>query len=191
MATPKTVGRWPCIFRESFVRLEIDPRLQEHWREAYGQGAPFGRLRKLWRDFHCAELNPYGSETCPYPKEACGDAFARAVESTLQVASAAGAGGYFRRVAHSTAQVRADYKPLARDAQGPRQPADLPDGDRTGQPDLRERRHPEWLGEEPYPDSGISLHRVGDRPVLVRDLLRSLDVGPREGRAPDGQEGRK
>src|SRR5438552_7112299 len=59
-----------CVFKSQFVREQIDPRIKSIWPDA-----PFGNLRRLWREQSCAETNPYDSEWCPYSTEDCALAF--------------------------------------------------------------------------------------------------------------------
>lgn len=148
----------PCVFRERFVREEIDPRVKKSWELAYGTSAPFGRLRLLWREYHCAELNPYDSRDCPYRGRDCALSFLVAVERTCGgPAPPESAPGYFRKLAWAMAQRRADEK-------GPGVGSAGEAGEKEGR-------------RVPGPDSG---------PVPIGDLLRSLDIRPREKPTEDG-----
>lgn len=80
----------------------------------YGSSAPFGELRRLWRVEHCQELNPYGSDSCPYREEQCALAFYIATERvTSRFLSSPK--GYFKKYARTLAGIRADQKPLQRE----------------------------------------------------------------------------
>jgi hypothetical protein len=144
------------------MREQVDPRVQSAF-ESVGRKAPFGDLRQQWRKLHCATLNPYSSERCPYAPEDCALAFLAAVERSIDKKSPV---GYFRAIAKSMAIDRADEKPLERDrAQGPRD-AGPPGPDPTERPGLR--------GADRGPES-------------IGALLRALDLGPRQGPADDGK----
>lgn len=168
-------SKHPCVFRGSFIRNEVDPRVQRVWDERFGGKVPFGSLRLLFRQVHCSELNPYGSDSCAYAERDCAVAFYQCVVVTCGGATdRKRATGYFRSVARRSAIHRADTKPLARDrdakattAKGPGNTGASSDGS----------------------DEGRGLHGSRSRPVSIADVLRSLDLGPREGRAPDGREG--
>lgn len=114
-AKPSTVRpqAWTCIFVDGLSK-EADDQVQREWKETRGEGAPFGSLRKSFREQHCATLNPYGSDQCPYPPTACVLAFLVSVQRSL---SAEDPRVYFRVVTKSLATQRADTKPLSRDSE--------------------------------------------------------------------------
>lgn len=156
----------PCVFSTAFVREQVDPRVQEAFA-AGGRKAPFGDLRQQWRKQHCQTLNPYTSDTCPYPPEDCALAFLAAVEHAADKASPV---GYFRKIARTMALDRADNKPLERD----REPAQRPS------PAAPPGVHPAEGQDVRGADRGFQS---------IGDLLRAFDAGPRQGPAHDGEEG--
>lgn len=103
----------PCVFGGSFIREQIDPRVQAIWQERWKKPARFGELRRLFRERHCRAVNPYGSQTCPYPEKDCAMSFLRAVEVSIDKSESSL--GYYRAVCLSSGARRADEKPLARD----------------------------------------------------------------------------
>jgi hypothetical protein len=160
-------ARRSCIFRTEFCRKEVDPRVQEEWKSRTGVGAPFGDLRSMWVREHCVRVAP-ADNLCPYPASDCAMSFLAAVQTSLTART--NPRGYFRRVAKTMALDRLDNKPLARDqAEGPRNAGDL--------------------GLRYVEGSGVSGTKT--RPVAVGDLLRSLDLGSRQGSADDGEAGAK
>lgn len=176
--TPRNV----CVFRGAFVREQVDPRVKTIWEAKTGKQPPFGDLRRIWRQRHCSEVNPYGSDTCPYSESDCAIAFLQAVEVSL-ARSTTNPTGYFRRVARTGGERRADAKPLTRyvethsreanqgaimtgDAQGPGHPGGRQPGPSEGQGDVR---------------------RPITRPVPIGDLLGAFDLGPRPGERDDGK----
>lgn len=159
-------GNHPCVFSTEFVREQVDPRVKEAFA-AHGRKAPFGDLRQQWRRQHCQTLNPYSSDFCPYPAEDCALAFLAAVERSADKASPV---GYFRKIARSMALDRADHKPLERER------GTTP---RSG--------HASPL--EIHPEEGQGLRGADRGPQSVGDLLRSLDLGPRQRQADDGKAG--
>lgn len=170
--------KYPCVFRGSFVRNEIDPRVQHIWEKRFGSDAPFGRLRTLFRERHCAELNPYGSDSCPYSEQDCAIAFYKCVVVTCGEGTAPGATdsrratGYFRSVARSSAMYRADNKPLARNRDVAKKAEEGPGNARDANQGSEE---------------GRGVHGTRSRPVSIGDVLRSLDIGPRQGLSDDGE----
>lgn len=155
----------PCVFSTAFVREQVDPRVKEAFA-ASGRKAPFGDLRRQWQREHCQTLNPYTSDTCPYPPEDCALAFLTAVEHAADKASPV---GYFRKIARSMALDRSENKPLERDREYTSRPRD-------------ER------AVEVHPGEGQGLRGPESRPQSIGDLLRALDLGPRQGPADDGKE---
>jgi hypothetical protein len=206
--TPRRT-RFACVFRDPFVREQIDPRIQSEWKAMYGCGAPFGDLRRTWRKEHCATINPYGSEGCPYEAKDCAMAFYAAVQSSMGPHITRPA-GYFRKVARSTGIVRADNKPLSRDRKlatdvlpkarpetkaarwqegGPGNGSDGTHGDAA-------RPMERVAGERDIPglfaldgDERKSLYRARSRPQSIGSLLGSHHDGAREGRTPSRETG--
>jgi len=101
--------KWPCIFRHPIIRESVNPRLHR-----IDPKTPYAAFQKVFRSEHCATLNPYGSENCPYSKEDCALAYYRDASRTLATANPKTRIGYFRKVTRSSAAARADDKPLAR-----------------------------------------------------------------------------
>lgn len=151
----------PCIFKSRFLREQVDPRINRAWPKA-----PFGNLRRLWRQEHCRELNPFDSKWCPYSTEDCAMSFLRDVEVTI-AAEPRNRVAYFRTVVHRSAMTRADRKPLARESQeGPGYTRGTGGGVET-----------RW-----------GLRRTDTRPTGIRDVLGSLNLGPRQRPPTHGKE---
>jgi hypothetical protein len=201
--------RFACVFRDPFVREQIDPRIQSEWKAMYGCGAPFGDLRRTWRKEHCAILNPYGSEGCSYGPKDCALAFLAAVQSSIGPNITRPA-GYFRRVAKSTALVRADNKPLSRDrklatdvlpkaspaAKAPRRQEGRPGNESDGAHGDVARPVERVAGERDIPglfaldgDERKSMYRARSRPQSIGSLLGSNRDGARERRTPSREKG--
>lgn len=166
----RRTSRFPCIVAGRFCREQVDPRIQRDWKAKYGIGAPFGALKKLFREVHCAELNPYASEDCPYKERDCAITMYAAVTHALSAPSSKAAVGYFTKAAWRMAQDRADTKPLAREATDTQRPRDPDDED---------------LGPEPR----WGVRRTSPRPVAVGEVLKAIDPRSREGPPHDGEEG--
>lgn len=180
-----------CVFGGSFIREQIDPRVKRIWEERFGAPTPFGRLRRSFRETHCSELNPYDSSYCPYPERSCAIAFYQCVEKTVdQARDKSSAVGYFRRVSRTLAGIRADDKPLARDYETVTHPKKAQEGPR----DTAGPRGGDQAGQSPSsaPESGkerLAVRRDLSTPLHIGSLLRGIDLGPREGRAEDGEAG--
>lgn len=191
MSIPRKT-RYACVFQDPFVREQIDPRIQSEWKAMYGCGAPFGDLRRTWRKEHCATLNPYGSAGCAYESKDCALAFLAAVQSSIGPSISRPA-GYFRKVAKSTALVRADNKPLARyrHEEGPGDGKHRPDGQA---PRPVERVAGEWDIPGLFALDGHqreSVYRSRSRPQSIGSLLGTNHHGAREGRTPHGGESKE
>jgi hypothetical protein len=168
-----TPTEYPCVFSSKFLHDEVDPRIKKRWPKA-----PFGNLRRIWREQHCMTLNPYGSATCPYAQQDCALSFLQTVEHSLAVGEKPVP--YFVRAAKTSALERADHKPLTR-TQGPSHPG-------AEVTNLRK-------GYIRHKDGGIipvqiadDLYRALTRPVPIRDLFGSFDFRSRQGSADDGEE---
>lgn len=189
-----------CVFSTEFVREEIDPRVQTQWQEAYGKGAPFGKLRQMWKEVHCSKVDPYNTG-CPYSISDCGLSFLVAVERTVG-AHPERPTGYFRTVALTLGLDRADNKPLARDTL--RRTDVHKEGDSGGLRGSHTSR-PGRDGEATHglasaqdsrtggsPDEGApDLHRTSHRPHTVGDVLGTLNLRPHQIPTTDSQEGDK
>ncbi len=175
-------SKYPCIFLDPFVIKNVDPRVKEAFEDK-GKKAPFGDLRRTWRQQHCATLNPYGSEDCHGTIAECSLWFLRAAQ---QAADGENPAGLFRYIAKRHALERADSKPLPRDRLGgPKTPGDVPGSG----PGVDARQHPASFGGVDT-EAGIdTLRRPLSRPVSIGSLLGSIDARPRQGSANDGEEG--
>lgn len=127
------------MFKHPIIRESVNPQLHRT-----DPKTPYAAFQRVFRSEHCATLNPYGSESCPYSKEDCALAYLRDAQHTLWNANPKTRIGYFRKVTRSSAARRADEKPLARDTirtDGQKQDAAGPVGSRseTGQ-GVRTRR---------------------------------------------------
>lgn len=182
------VDRFPCVFRDAFVRETIDPQVSVQWKAKYDGPVPFGDLRRIWKYEHCRNLNPGGSFLCRFPREDCALAFLAAVQHALSPAVTSNPVGYYRRLAKSMAIDRADRRPLEREV-GPRNAPDAQRGDRSG-PGRDRPIH----GPEPVllaRDQGVSVEepgvrRTNARPVPIGDVLGALNLGPRQELPKDG-----
>jgi hypothetical protein len=171
----------PCVFKEPFIRDQIDPRVKVIWEKATGKPAPFGRLRKAFQEEHCAKINPYTGTECPYRVEECAMAFLSGVQNaTLPWIDDPAA--YFVKLVASTGIDRADNKPLAREHHREEGPGHA-GGPSTG------HRARSGGDEGGGGDAEDRLHSARRRPETIGSLLGSLNLGPRQGRGPDGSEG--
>lgn len=173
--------RYPCIFVGPGVRA-TDDRIQTAWKARHGQGAPFGSLRQEWRRQHCAVINPYGSDGCPYTIDQCISAFEAAVMATLEP-QVIDSRVYFISVARSRGLERAENKPSSRITEG----AGPGVAGVVGQGDPARRRADLFRGAE-----GPTLREVEDaesrylrrrmaKPTRIGEMLRRPDSGAREG----------
>lgn len=171
----------PCIVASEFTRDQVDPRIAEVWA-ALGKKPKFGDMRTIWRRRHCRTLNPYDSKHCAYTPEECALAYLQCATRAAEM-SRSNPMGYFWKSALSTALVRADDKPLAR-TQGSGDP---------GTPGAGSASRPAAVAARPTtpgPDSDHpGLRRDISVPQHIGTLLGSLDLGPHQGRTPDGEEG--
>jgi len=164
----------PCIFKGSFVREQVDPRIKEEWEASLTGRPPWGDWRKTWKAEHCRRVSGSGyPEDCAYDEQQCATAFLQAARIAMDGEKP---GALFRAVAAVSGMRRADDKPLARDAEvGPRRGGD------AGRPDaVRKGGGPRsfLVVDEP-----AGKHLPGARAALTRigDVLRENDLGPREG----------
>jgi len=167
----------PCVFRTSFVREEIDPRIKAAWPGR----APWGDLRKTWKTEYCLRVNPTGyPEDCPFSEEDCALTFLQAV---LIVTEAERPGALFRRVAATRGMERADQRPLARDRVPQRRQSDLASqrGAYSSSSVVQALHGPETVTP--------TMSRRGARPISIGEVLGALDFGARQGSAQDGEEG--
>jgi hypothetical protein len=183
------------VFKEPFVREQVDPRVKALWEKTTGKPAPFGRLRMNFQREQCSRINPYAGE-CPYRVEECGMAFLSAVQNSL-LPWIEDPAAYFVKVARSAGIERADNKPLAREhhrEEGPGHAGDLRGGDAAGRggdlaafrgTDPSRRVVPEVLDEEDH------LRRAHARPNSIGSLLGALNLGTRQGQPSDGSESTK
>ena len=162
-----------CIFSTEFVRAEVDPRVQAQWQSAYGKGAPFGKLRQIWKEVHCTKVDPYNTG-CPYAQSDCALAFLVGVERTLG-AHPARPTGYFRAVALNLGLDRADNKPLARDT--------------LRRTDVHKEGDTE--GRRSGAQEGQGMRSATNRPVRISELLGTYHPRPHQGPITDSQEGDK
>lgn len=95
----------PCVFRTEFHKEQINLRLA-------GKKVPFGDFTRTWRREHCATINPYGSDGCPYASEDCSLAFLHVAQRAMDMDRP---GAYFRVHAKLTGLDRSENKPLERD----------------------------------------------------------------------------
>ena len=183
--TPRrnAAARYPCIFRGAFIREQVDPRVKELWERTTGSKAPFGRLRMNFQRQHCATINPYGSEDCPYREEECAMAFLSTVQNVL-LPWITDPAAYFVKVAKSTGIERADNKPLARERHREEGSSDRRRADAGHAPG-----HPRDAGGESADEA--RLHSARRRPESIGTLLGSLDLGARQGPAQDGSQSAK
>ena len=186
--------KWPCIFTAEFTKEQVNPRLQEI-------GAPFGAFTRAWRWEHCATINPYGSDSCPYETEDCALAYLKTSQDAVADATVSVV-GYFKILAKRRALDRVDNKPLARDnrrtyglstkvgATDLRTGAGTRSGDDVGQPrlrqpDLQPTKSPGVAGQQ-----SVGMRSAAHRFQSLGDLLGSDGAGSHP-RAPRGDEGKE
>jgi hypothetical protein len=183
--------KYPCIFKTDFHKEQINPRLSELGK------VPFGDFTKSWRREHCARINPYGSEVCPYATEDCSISFLKVAEQAMR---ADNPGAYFRVAAMRTGIRRADLKPLARERYS------RTDGQQEGAGGIRRGTSPgsphvpgSALAAHPdrrvAGDGSMGVHRSRHRPQTLGSVLRGDDPGSRsraygrnEGQARDDHD---
>lgn len=176
----RTSRNWECAFAQDSIKT-VDSQVDSLWRSTFGVGrTPFGDLRNQFRRQHCRTLNPYGSDTCPYPRDACARAFLRSVQLTCN-AKPRSPVGYFIKVAKTTGAIRADEKPnrstKVLTSQIP--PANV----RTDvSPEASDENRTGRLGQPspPLTEAGPGLRRSDVGPVGIGDVFRSLDLRPRQ-----------
>lgn len=177
MPKPVKKPRNVCVFRGALVRERADPKIAKRWLHKRGEPAPFGDLRRIFRREHCSQINPYGSELCPYRESQCVDAFLDDVLMSLARADKNPV-GYFRRLTKTSGMKRAEEKPLSRHPQAAilvSHEAPPPGG--SGQPGASDQD----------PQQGPGVSRPKTRFVTVGSVLRALDLGSRQEPAPDGE----
>lgn len=182
--------RWECGFSTKSIH-SVDETVDKLWKQRIGGRVPFGDLRNQFRRHHCRTLNPYGSDTCPYAREACVQAFLDTVRKTV-AANPKVPVGYFIRVARTTAAIRADEKPLARDRSTNGLTGNQPaarvrtDVSIEASEEVREGR----LGQSVQTSSteGQRMRRTTAGPVGIGDVFRSLDLRPRQSSSDEGKE---
>lgn len=168
----KREGQVPCVFRGSFVREQVDPRIKKAWPSPR---IPWGDLRRTWKAEHCLRVSGTGQpEDCPYSEEECAMSFLQCAMLAVDKRRPA---AYFRTCARTKGQERADNKPLTREGD----PAG-PDRDLGSERDTSLIQG--LLGEEE-----ARLYGRRARPVGIGELLGSYDLGPRQGRTDDGEKG--
>ena len=198
----RTSTEWPCIFKSELATQRLDPAVKKLWESRRDDRPKWGDLRTTFRREHCRNVNPWGSETCPFKPEECALAFYTALQQSL---NARNPYGYFISVCRSSGAMRADLGvdrrarmrtdvanegPVGRPApegvrEGP--PGGVRAGDGAG-PD-----EPVVRGVD-QPDPVRGLRGLAARPAPLGDVLWSLDLGshPRErgDSPPDEGEGR-
>jgi hypothetical protein len=154
--------KWPCIIAEKFTREEVNPRIQQ--ANIHPGDAPFGAFSRAWRQLHCPEINPYGSEDCPFDHRDCALAYYKTAVDAVQTPGVRDPVAYFRTLARRRGADRADNRPLARermrtDGQGPRQPGASPGNLGAGHDVRRSLARPRSVGD--------LLGRPDSRPLLA------------------------
>ena len=171
--------KWPCVFRGEAI-LEVNAKLY-----AQDPKVPFGAYQRAWRKQHCAAINPYGSESCPYTEQECADAFYKTASESLTLAKRSRV-GLFRAFARHLGLVRSENRPLARyrivrtDGHESRT-ASVRGGPTTRSPDLLGPPH-QQAGDErsgvaiPQP---VGVRRTEHRLTSIGAVLRGDGAGPR------------
>ena len=195
----RTSAEWPCIFKTELAKTRLDPAIKKLWESRRSDRPKWGDLRTTFRREHCRNLNPWGSETCPFKETDCALAFYAAVEQSLHATNPY---GYFRSVCRSTGALRADLGVELRS----RMRTDANEG-RVGRPTTASLREGPADGLRPSaaegPDELVvrdvdggdavdSVRRVATGLPTVGDVLRDIGVRPRPRSGPDGDpdEGR-
>lgn len=148
----------PCVFKHPMIRAEVNPRLNQ-----INPKTPYGAFQKAWRQLHCPQINPYGSESCPYRPEDCVLAYYKTATDALNLAETSPI-GLFRILAKRRGMDRAENKPLPRDRQV----------------EASDRR-----SSDPQ---GSRVHGPTSGPVRIGTVLGTLDVGTRQPRHHEGEE---
>jgi hypothetical protein len=102
---PRTSAEWPCIFTQPLATERLFPAVKKLWERNRSDRPKWGDLLTTFRREHCRNVNPWGSETCPFKPQECALAFYVALESSLDAKNPY---GYFRAVARSSGALRAD-----------------------------------------------------------------------------------
>ena len=188
-----TNQKWPCVFRDPFTKEEINKRLA-------ALGAPIGAFTRVWRWEHCATLNPYGSDSCPYESEDCALAYFITAQQAMDAHTSKV--GLFKALAKRKGIERADNKPLARDTvrtdglEG--RSGGLRGGAGTRPPDdMAGPRREATQASGMAHDRSVGMRDAADRPVSrsiprsVGSLLWGDAAGsrPRPRRGNEGEEG--
>ena len=181
-----TNQKWPCIFSTNFTKDEVNKRLYQRYPKFN-----FNAFTRAWRWEHCATLNPYGSDSCPYEARDCALAYMITAQRAMDGATRSEV-GYFKLLARKSATQRADDKPLARDRV-------RTDGLQAGTTDLRSgagTRPGDVLEASPSGDADprrvaddgpVGLRRAAPR--SIGSLLWGNGAGPHLG-TRRGDEGR-
>jgi hypothetical protein len=186
--TKPHVDRYPCVFRDAFIRETIDPRVSMLWKQREPGPVPFGDFRRIWKYEHCRKLNPGGSVFCRFSREDCALAFFTAVQHALDPSVTVNPVGYYRRLALSMAIDRADRRPLEREV-GPRDQGSPGTGHQPGPggPDPVAGPGPVLLARDQDVSGEVpGVHGPRSRPVHIGDVLGSLNLGPHQGPRKDG-----
>lgn len=184
-----------CIFRGNVMLQEdVNPRLQKAWEESGRKGYfPFSAATKLFRKEHCPQINPYGSDFCPYGRDQCTLAY-YAVATEALSHNPDNYVAYLRGLTKTRGMDRAERKPLERDRIIRRT-----DGLSGGTSGVRAGTGPGYLHvvdedasgggpERVSRDDDGNLHRAAHRPVRLGDLFGKSDVRSRS-RARGRDEG--
>jgi len=180
--------KFECLFRRNELLFQtVNPAIQAAWTDSGRPGYyPFSAAQKVWREEHCATINPYGSDGCPFDKAECTYAYAREARSSI-TQDPANFVGLFRTAAKRSGLDRAENKPRMRTH-----------GHADGTPGVRD--HPragslDDLEETPHQ----LLRRVADEaerglrraaPRSVGSMFGEIDLRPRPStqRRNEGQE---
>lgn len=155
-------SKWPCIFGLEFTRKDIHKRLYKQYPKY-----PFGAFTRAWRWEHCARINPYGSESCPYEPTDCALAYFKTAQDAMEAHTSKV--GLFKALAKRRGMIRAENKPLPRD--------------RVRTDGLEERASGLRSGARTGPDDDL-LEDGTPAPSLTRPLARDESVGLRRKAAP-------
>lgn len=170
----------PCVFEGEFIRGQVDPRIKEE----YGtQKVPWGDFRRQFKIQYCRRVNPTGHpEDCPFPEEDCAMTF---MQTALQARDGLKPGALFRVLAKSKGLDRADNRPLTRDRVPAGRPSNLPERPTSGQQGSVRG----MASSKAEPVDGSPMPGRTARPASLAEVLGSLNLGARQGPAPDGEEG--
>lgn len=180
-----TARKWECFLSTTLPKA-VDPEVNTLWKTTFGKRTPFGDLRNQWRRQHCRTLNPYGSDSCPYPLQDCAVSFLIAVDATCR-AKPASPVGYFRAVAKSLAAQRADQKPVRPLTDSVMRGNIIRTGVPDEEPQAQRSGDPGDTSEGTESRQGLRRPQAG--PISIGEVLGQINLRPHQRESPPREEG--